>query len=68
MVVQLILKVNNMKVTIKTETILVLDDFEKEWLKAVMQNPLSSHETIQDRQMREKFWNSLNPTPPLPSR
>lgn len=50
-----------MKSFVKTTTTvtLVLNPDEVEWLKALMQNPLGPSEQVDDRRMREKFWDAL---------
>jgi len=42
--------------------ILVLDEFEARWLKALVQNPLYSNieEDPQNKEMRQNFWDALN--------
>lgn len=47
----------------QVQVTLVLDEFETEWLKDLMQNPI--HGTLNtedklDRKMRKKFWDALN--------
>ena len=53
-----------MEVITKKQVTLVLDEFEAEWLKAVVQNPLHDirieDEDKVDRQMRRRFWMALN--------
>jgi len=53
-----------METIIKKQVTLVLDEFEAEWLKAVVQNPLHDirieDEAKVDRQMRHRFWMALN--------
>lgn len=44
----------------KVTRILVLDDFEAQWLKSVMQNLLSHNEEEIDKQMRARFFNALD--------
>lgn len=54
-----------MKTSKKTTVTLELDQNEAQWLKAVMQNPLScdpnpDNELKTNREMREKFFNALD--------
>ena len=41
-----------------TKVILTLDKEEAEWLHAFMQNPLSKEETMNDVEMRKKFFHA----------
>ena len=43
-----------------TTTTLVLNDYEKNWLMAIVQNPLNTDESLTDNEMRKKIWNALN--------
>lgn len=50
-----------MEVT-QTKTItwnLILDEQEAKWLKNLMQNAPEIPESVEDQEMRAKFWNAL---------
>ncbi len=44
----------------KTETILVLDDKEAHYLKGLTQNALSDSESDEDKEIRMKFFESVD--------
>lgn len=54
----------NATTTSVTTTTMVLTEIEKNWLKGLMQNPISvknpEDESPQDKNMREIFFNALS--------
>ncbi len=48
---------------ITSATIIMLNEAEKEWLKAIMQNPMwvdcPTKENEHDKEMRLRFWQAL---------
>lgn len=45
---------------VSVQTHLILSDDETEWLKGVLQNPLTNAESAPEEAMRNKFWNALD--------
>jgi hypothetical protein len=46
---------------IEVITTLVLNYEEAQWLRSVVQNPLTAHESDKDTAMRHAFFEALNP-------